>query len=172
MNAQHTDQCRLNEQEDHWELILTRTLNHPRETVWEALTRADELVKWGPFKPDRDLTEPGAVRLTHMNNPREDVRQGFVLTADPPELLLFQWGDDILRWELHEVGDSTKLTLRHQFANRPMAPSYAAGWHLCLKGLEGTLAGIAMPSMVGSKAADYGYNELYQEYEAAFGKNP
>ena len=61
---------------------------------------------------------------------------------------------------------STQLTLRHQFSDRRMAPSYAAGWHLCLHGLKGTLAGIAMPSMVGSKAVDYGYKELYEETEA------
>lgn len=160
----------MNERGDDWELILTKTLIHPREEVWEVMTRADELVKWGPFKPDRDLTEPGAVCLTHMNNPQEDVRQGFVLTADPPKLLVFQWGADILRWELNEVGEITQLTLRHQFTDRRMAPSYAAGWHLCLHGLEETLAGISMPSMVGSKAADYGYKELYKEYEAVFDK--
>lgn len=166
------DRCKLNKRGDGWELILTRRLDHPREDVWNALTRADELVLWGPFKPNRDLTEPGAVRLTHMNNPKEDVRQGLVLTVDPPKLLVFQWGDDILRWELHEIGENTQLTLCHQFSDRRMAPSYAAGWHLCLRGLSGILAGMDMPSMVGSKAVDYGYEELYKEYETIFDKNP
>lgn len=162
--------CKLKERDDEWELILIRMLDHSRLDVWHALTRADELVEWGPFKPHRDLTELGHVRLTHMNNPQEDVRQGFVLEVKSPSLLVFQWGNDILRWELQEVGKATELTLRHRFSNRIMAPSYAAGWHLCLRGLTGTLAGVAMPSMVGSEAIKHGYKKLYIKYEAQFNK--
>lgn len=161
-------ECTLIELDDSWELILTRKLHHPCQEVWNALTQADELVNWGPFRPSRDLTSVGAVDLTHMNNPQEDSKQGFVLEVNPPHLLVFRWGEDILRWELEEVVHSTQLTLRHQFANRHMAPSYAAGWHLCLRGLEGILAGVAMPSMVGSEAIKYGYKQLYREYEEAF----
>lgn len=168
----NTQTCKLNRSDSNdWELILTRTLDHPCEEVWTALTRADELVHWGPFKPDRDLTDVGPVRLTHMNNPQEDVKQGFVLEVQPPHLLVFRWGVDILRWELEEVGNTTRLTLRHRFSDRRLAPSYAAGWHLCLKGLTGTLAGAAVPSMVGSNAAKYGYKELYREYERKFDNN-
>jgi len=160
--------CKLNGQGDEWELILTRKLDHPCADVWNALTQTDELAKWGPFKPSRNLTEVGAVQLSHMNNPQEDARQGFVLALSPPNLLIFQWGDDILRWELQEAGQSTLLTLRHKFSDRRMAPSYAAGWHLCLRGLTGTLAGMNMPLMVGSEVVKYGYRELYAEYETIF----
>jgi len=65
------------------------------------------------------------------------------------QLLVFRWGDDILRWELSGDGDKSFLVQRHRFADRLQAPSYAAGWHLCLDGLAGTLAGEKMPSMVG-----------------------
>lgn len=167
------EQCKLNELDDEWELILTRTLNHPCEEVWTALTRAEELVKWGPFKPNKDLTDVGPVDLTHMNNPKEDARQGYVLAVEPPHLLVFRWGVDILRWELHEIENenATHLILRHQFADRKTAPSYAAGWHLCLHGLKGILAGIPMPSMVGSDAVKYGYKDLYRKYETKFDFN-
>lgn len=163
--------CKLNELDGKWELILIRLLDHPRMDVWHALTRAEELVEWGPFMPDRNLTEVGPVRLMHMNNPQEDVRQGFVLEVKPPSLLVFQWGNDMLRWELKEVDKGTELTLRHRFSDRIMAPSYAAGWHLCLRGLTGTLAGVAMPSMVGSEAIKHGYKELYKKYETLFDKS-
>lgn len=160
--------CKLNERDNEWELILTRQLDHPCEEVWKALTVADELAQWGPFRPSRNLDEIGPVKLTHMNNPQEDARQGYVLSLNPPYLLIFQWGDDILRWELKQSGASTTLTLRHRFLDRGMAPSYAAGWHLCLRGLAGTLAGRSMPSMVGSEAMKHGYMELYQQYAASF----
>jgi hypothetical protein len=34
--------CNLNGQGDEWELILTRTLDHPCEEVWNALTQTDD----------------------------------------------------------------------------------------------------------------------------------
>lgn len=171
MNREQTGQCKLNEHTDGWELILTRVLEHPCQDVWDALTRAEELAKWGPFTPSSDLLAVGSVRLLHMNNPQEDRREGYVHEVVPPYLLVFQWGADMLRWELQDISGMTILTLRHRFTDRPMAPSYAAGWHLCLKGLSGTLDGIAMPSMVGSQAVNYGYKELYKQYEAEFDKS-
>lgn len=167
--SKHVHNCQLNRQGDEWELIVRRQLDHPCEEVWNALTQSDELAKWGPFRPSRNLTEVGAVQLTHMNNPQEDARQGFVLALNPPNLLIFQWGDDILRWELQQDGQSTQLTLFHKFSDRRMAPSYAAGWHLCLRGLTGTLAGKNMPLMVGSEVVHYGFRELYAAYENRFG---
>jgi hypothetical protein len=100
--------------------------------------------------------------------PEEDEKQGYVLEVNPPYLLVFRWGDDILRWELSDDGDKTILVLRHRFADRNQAPSYAAGWHLCLDGLVGTLAGKKMPSMVGHHAIKYGWRELYERYSEQF----
>jgi len=157
---------RLSQDEDGWAVVLQRVLAHAREEVWYALTDAEQIPSWGPFTTDRDLTAGGPVRLSHIDNPAEDVRQGYVLESRAPSLLVFRWGDDLLRWELTEQGDHTLLELRHRFADRQQAPSYAAGWHLCLEGLIGKLEGRAMPSMVGSQAVHYGYRELYAKYEA------
>jgi len=156
----------LSQDKDEWVLVLRRVLAHAREEVWSALTEAEQIPSWGPFTTDRDLTSGGPVKLSHIDNPAEDVRQGFVLESRAPDLLVFRWGDDILRWELTEQGDHTLLELRHRFANRQQAPSYAAGWHLCLEGLIGKLDGRTMPSMVGSNAVHHGYRELYAKYEA------
>ncbi|GMA64386.1 hypothetical protein [Alicyclobacillus fastidiosus] len=85
-----------------------------------------------------------------------------------PRLLVLRWGDDILRWELSGDGERTVLVLRHRFADRKEAPSYAAGWHLCLDGLAGALTGEKMPSMVGHNAMKHGWRELYEQYAEAF----
>jgi uncharacterized protein YndB with AHSA1/START domain len=45
---------------DEWMLVLARTLEHSIEEVWAALTKAEQLPAWGPFKTDRDLTAIGA----------------------------------------------------------------------------------------------------------------
>lgn len=154
---------------DEWVLVLARTLEHSIEEVWAALTKAEQLPAWGPFKTNRDLTAIGAVRLEHIDMPEEDMNQGAVLEVDAPRLLVFQWGDDILRWELNDDGERTVLVLRHRFADRKQAPSYAAGWHLCLDGLIGLLTGKKLPSMAGYNAYNYGYKELYAQYAKQLG---
>lgn len=93
----------MQEQED-WVLVLKRVLNHPPEKVWDALTRADQVPKWGPFSADKDLTEVGAVRLKHINTPEAEEMEGYVLEVNAPHLLVFRWGADILRWELAALG--------------------------------------------------------------------
>ena len=154
-----------------WVLVLERSLRHPIGEVWSALTEADQIPRWGPFSTDRNLTAIGEVKLLHINYPEREEMQGKVLEVHAPSLLVFRWGEDVLRWELREQGDHTVLVLRHRFADRQQAPSYSAGWHLCLDGLSGILAGKEMPSMVGLHAANYGYEELYAKYAEQLGGN-
>ncbi|WP_274652995.1 SRPBCC family protein [Paenibacillus humicola] len=169
MTSRELANVRLSEQDGGWVLVLTRTLEHPREEVWNALTRADRIPDWGPFTTDRDLTAAGPVKLAHIDMPEAEEVEGFVLEAEAPRLLVFKWGTDILRWELKDEGERTLLVLRHRFADRPQAPSYAAGWHLCLDGLAGTLAGEKLPSMVGRQAMKHGWQELYERYAEKLG---
>ncbi|MBA2941077.1 SRPBCC family protein [Paenibacillus sp. CGMCC 1.16610] len=159
----------LNRSDEEWVLILERTLKHPIEDVWAALTESDQLPAWGPFATDRDLVSTGPVVLSHVNHSEENVkRQGEVLTAEAPHLLVFKWGNDILRWELTSSSNNTVLILRHRFTDYHMAPSLAAGWTLCLKGLTGILDGKQMPSMAGSNAVLYGWQELHDEFKKMF----
>jgi uncharacterized protein YndB with AHSA1/START domain len=169
MNSHVSGNPRLTQDDGIWVLVLDRILEHPCEEVWAALTEAEQIPSWGPFTSDKDLTTTGAVRLAHINMPEEDEKQGYVLEVNAPHLLVFRWGDDILRWELSSDGDKTFLVLRHSFADRKQAPSYAAGWHLCLDGLIGTLDGEKIPSMAGHNAAKYGWQKLYERYAEQFG---
>lgn len=159
----------LTRSDEEWILVLERTLQHPIEDVWAALTESEQLPAWGPFATDRDLVSTGPVSLSHVNYSEENVnRQGDVLTVEAPHLLIFKWGKDILRWELSSSDDNTILILRHRFNEYEMAPSLAAGWTLCLKGLTGILAGKQMPSMAGSNAVLYGWQELHDRYKKFF----
>src|SRR5678816_1479775 len=40
-------------------LVFSRHVRHPPERVWVALTVPDELCKWAPFFPSRDLSQIG-----------------------------------------------------------------------------------------------------------------
>jgi uncharacterized protein YndB with AHSA1/START domain len=154
----------LTRSEEEWVLILERTLKHPIEDVWAALTESGQLPAWGPFATDRDLVSTGPVVLSHVNH-RE------VLAVEAPRLLIFKWGNDILRWELSSSDHNTLLILRHRFTEYEMAPSLAAGWTLCLKGLTGILEGKQMPSMAGSNAVLYGWQGLHDKYKKFFESN-
>lgn len=165
MNSRKLENPRLVKQDGKWELVLERVLEHPREEVWAALTDAEQIPAWGPFAPNRDMTTAGAVRLAQIDMPELETTEGSILEVEAPRLLVYEWGPDILRWELDEEGPRTLLTLRHRFADREQAPSYAAGWHLCLDGLTGTLAGKRMPSMAGHNAMNFGWQELYDGYQ-------
>ncbi|WEG13196.1 SRPBCC family protein [Pullulanibacillus sp. KACC 23026] len=164
MNSFEFENIHLSEEEGSWTLVLETRLEHPCSEVWSALTEKARIPKWGPFNPDRDLTEKGPVNLTMLGTPEVMETQGDVLEARAPQLLVLKWGDDRLSWELSSEGDQTQLVLRHHFNDRKQAPSYAAGWHLCLKGFSGQLAGKDTPSMAGQNAYQYGWQDLYEHY--------
>lgn len=168
MSSHVSTNPRLTQDNDDSVLMMERILTHSLDEVWSALTQAEQIPNWGPFTTDRDLTTTGSVRLVHRDVPEADELEGAVLEVNAPHLLVFQWGADSLRWELSNDAGNTLLILRHRFKNREQAPSYAAGWHLCLDGLVGTLNGEKMPSMVGHNAIKYGWQELYTQYAELF----
>ncbi len=148
-----------------WELMIAQNFNHPQEDVWLALTDRRQVVRWGPFAPDRDLDSPGPLCLTPINRPGAEAVSGEVLEVQAQQLLVMQWGRDKLRWSLSSLPGGSACVLRHQFDDGKMASSYAAGWHLCMEGLAGIVAGHDMPSMVGMEASRYGWDALYAEYK-------
>ena len=59
----HPAEATLDRSDDRWVLRMERTLHHPAERVWAALTRADEIRRWAPYAPSRDLDVVGEVPL-------------------------------------------------------------------------------------------------------------
>ncbi|GAA3937675.1 SRPBCC family protein [Actinoplanes auranticolor] len=151
---------------DRWTLIFVRVLPHPPEKVWAALTDPERLSQWAPFEATRDLSRTGATTLTMVDGPDRTDTPANVLRAEAPTLLEYTWEQDLLRWELAPEGDGTRLTLRHTFADRGEAPSYAAGWHLCAAVLERLLDGDPVGVIRGREAAAHGWEELRAGYAA------
>ncbi len=88
--------------------------------------------------------------------------------ADPPHLLEYTWGADLLRWELTPSGTGTRLTLRHTLADRDMDAMVAAGWHLCADVLQRLLDGEPVSAIRGRDAMNHGWPELRDRYAAEF----
>ena len=140
-------------------LVLTRKLGHSPETVWRALTDPAWLPEWAPFTADRDLGTPGAATL-HMTDGQDTDLPTVVRRAEPPDVLEYTWGGDVLCWQ----PTGSRLVLRHTIADREQAPAMAAGWHLCLAVLQRLLDGDPVGPIVGEDAMKYGWDDLREQY--------
>jgi uncharacterized protein YndB with AHSA1/START domain len=161
----------------HWTLRLQRTFPQGRDAVWAAITEPDKVAQWTPFRPNHNLGTAGPVRLKQIDGGDETI-DSEVREVRHPESLTYLWGTDQLRFGLADAGAATDpaatvdmgtiLTLAQTFDNRTMAGSLAAGWHICLGALELLLNGDEVPSVVGEKAKEFGWEELEQRYGALF----
>lgn len=152
-----------------WTVAFARDLKHPPEKVWAALTDPEQVAGWAPFTADRDLGRPGVATLTMIDGDSAQDMAATVRRAEPPTLLEYTWGDDLLRWELSPTATGTRLVLRHTVQDRDWMPKVAAGWHLCLVVAERLLDGRPVPPIRGADAMNYGWQDLHDAYAAKLG---
>jgi uncharacterized protein YndB with AHSA1/START domain len=165
-------------------LRFERTLGHPPERVWGALTEPKQLREWFPtdiegerklgakirfaFREDAPKAEGDMHEL--LEHDPEDL-DGQFTEFDPPRLLAYTWGDEDLRWELEPSGEGSLLTFTHTFDERsgvphPAGPRMraardASGWEVCLDTLEALLGGTEPP-------AEDKWEGLYERYGERF----
>ncbi|MER7332196.1 MULTISPECIES: SRPBCC family protein [unclassified Micromonospora] len=159
----------LDRADGHSTLVFVRDLRHPPATVWAALTDPARLREWAPFLADRDLGAPGPAVLTLVDGDAAEDQPATVRRAEPPHLLEYTWGEDVLRWELAAAGTGTRLTLRHTVADAGTAPMAAAGWHLCLDVAAHLLDGDPVGPIRGAEAMEFGWPALRDAYAARLG---
>ena len=151
-----------------WVLTLVRDFEHPPEKVWPWLTDPDRLRRWSPIVPDRPLDSVGPRQV--RETPDSDPMAGDVIAVDPPRELVHRWGDDVVRWRLSPTATGCVLTLEQSMRDRDPAAMNAAGWHLCLDVLDGTLAGAEPARVVGEAALDHGWESLRDDYAELLGR--
>ena len=154
---------------DRWTLVFIRDFRHSREKVWGALVEPGQLREWAPFVPDRDLGGAGPATFTMLGGEKAESSPGEVLRAEPPALLIYDWGGDLMRWELEPTGQGTRLTLRHTVRDRTWMPMVAAGWHICLDVAELLLDGTPIGSIVADEAKEFGWDDLRDGYAERLG---
>jgi uncharacterized protein YndB with AHSA1/START domain len=155
---------------DRWTLIFIRELRQAPDVVWQALTDPDELDQWAPFSAASELTKPGDTTLTMVDGDERTPLPATVLRAEPPTLLEYTWGDDLLRWELEPAGSGTRLTLRHTLADAGAEAMVATGWHICVAVLQRLLDGEPVGVIRGREAMAYRAEELRAGYAEKFGR--
>src|SRR5262245_10004602 len=108
-----------------WTVTFVRDFAHAPERVWSALVRADEVPRWRPSEPARDLDATGAATLTMLDGNRREATTSDVRVVEPPTRLEYTWGDDLLAWDLSTTATGTRLTLHHTVQGKEWMPKVA-----------------------------------------------
>lgn len=140
----------LARQGDRWMLTFTRKLSHPREKVWRAVTEPEHLAVWYPQEIVGERRAGAPLRFVTPGSGSGGDGDGFdgqMLVFEPPSVMEFTWGTDLLRIELVPDGAGTVLTLTDTFDDLGKAARDAAGWHECLERLVADLDGTPLPAL-------------------------
>jgi hypothetical protein len=74
-----------------WTPVFMRTLGHPPERVWDALTGREQVCAWAPYTASRDLGTVGPATLTMIGGDTAQELAANVVRADRPRLLEYAW---------------------------------------------------------------------------------
>lgn len=139
-------------------VILEVDLVGTGEQIWAHLTDPDLLATWSPIVPERPLTDVGPVLA--RETPESDPVAADVLATAGEHALTHRWGDDILEWLI----DEARLTLLMKLSAAELAPTYLAGWQVCLAVLDARLEGLDQERIVGHDALEHGWEQLRDRY--------
>jgi uncharacterized protein YndB with AHSA1/START domain len=123
-----------------FQLRFTRTLAHPQDTVWRAITEPEQLAHWFPTTIEGERAAGAPLRFSFPGGEAPPF-EGEMLAFEPPSLMELRWGPDIVRLELRPTATGTELTLLDALDERGKAARDGAGWHACLDSLEAALSG-------------------------------
>ncbi|MDN5687769.1 MAG: hypothetical protein L0G94_14020 [Brachybacterium sp.] len=139
-------------------VILEVDLSGTAEQIWAHVTDPELLATWSPIVPERPLTEVGPV--LSRESPDADPVTTDVLATAGDHALSHRWGEDVLEW----LVDEARLTLMMKVAAPQYAPTYLAGWQVCLAVLDARLEGLDQARIVGREALEHGWEELRARY--------
>jgi uncharacterized protein YndB with AHSA1/START domain len=154
-------------------LRFERNLDHPPEKVWRAITDPGEMAYWFPAEMQGERRQGASLRFVFPAEPGQTPAQseqegpafeGRILAFEPPGLLEFSWGVEVLRFELQEGPTGTLLVFTHTFEDEAKSARDACGWEYCLSSLERRLQGLPQLSFDES-----GFDKKFAEYARAFG---
>lgn len=136
---------------------IRKTIRAPRQKVFDAWTKADELKAWhAPAGLTVTLAEidlrPGGKYRIHMTEPggNEHRVSGVYREIDPPKKIVYSWGwdgdhpvkDSTVTIEFHERGNSTEVVLTHDgIAHEGERTNHQMGWTSILDRLAAHFGG-------------------------------
>ena len=151
---------------DHWRLRFTRELAQPAEKVWRAVTEPEHLDAWFPQRVVGEWRAGAPLKFESRDGEAPEF-DGEVLACQPPSLLEFRWGPDVLRFEIvpnAEPATGCTFRLSDVFGELGKAARDAAGWHTCIDFLAHDLTGTEAPWTSGER-----WGEVHPGYVERFG---
>ena len=138
-------------------IAFRRTIRHPIDRVWRAITDPEELSTWMLESATIEPWQGG--RIEYVSSPSPIVWYGRILVWDPPRVYEHEFNTDadprweehlgeeraVARWELEEGEGFTLLKLTFRGLSKNTAGGFAPGTHAFLDRLAAHLAGRALP---------------------------
>ena len=133
----------VEERDGNHALRFKRRIEHPIETVWEAIATPDGIRRW-LGAAEIELTVGGTVHL-QFDKTVGNVVHGRVTEVDPPRVLEYTFGEEdppsVLRWELRPADGATDLVLTHTLPTPEHIGDALAGWETLLDMIPAAIAG-------------------------------
>ena len=130
-----------------------RSLGHPPDKVWRAITESDHLRHWMPCDIVGERRAGARIELPFWPDHVEEygiaepVLGGEIRSWEPERVFEWTWEGDVLRFELTPRDGGTDLTFTTWFADPDTAAGAGGGYHVCLDHLEVLLDGDAGRSL-------------------------
>jgi len=162
----------LDKVDGRWRLRFRRSLDHPQEKVWRAITEDEHLRAWFPADIIGERRTGAPLRFVFRDEHGNELpdldgvdTSGEVVQWDPPSVFELTWGDESVRLELEPSADGgCTLTLVDTFDELGKAARDATGWHICLDDLRGHLDGSASRT-----SSEDRFRDVNQRYVDALG---
>lgn len=119
-------------------LRFERVLGHSPARVWAAVSDPAQIRQWlDPAEIELELRVGGAVRIAYRGFDAPPMT-GVVRALEPERVLEYEWGEDVVRFELYPYRNRCHLVFTNDFA-REIEVGCATGWNVHFGQLDSLL---------------------------------
>lgn len=130
----------VTKENDGYQVVLDRILNHSIEQVWNAITDPEQLRYW--FTDIEMDFRPGGKITIQFRDKARTTSHGEIVSIDPPNKFVWTWEGELAVWELKRVNaNTTRLILTYSKLPSDYAVSAPSGFHCLIDRLEQRLNG-------------------------------
>lgn len=157
---------KVTREKDGYQVVFNRTLNHPIDKVWDAITNPEQLKYW--FTDiEMDFREGGKITIRFRDKDKTS-SYGEIVHIDPPHKFAWTWEGELAVWELKEVDErTTQLTFTYSKLSKEYAINAPAGFHTLLDRLESRLNGNDVLHLFGTEENDPEHIRMKVHYASA-----
>lgn len=156
----------ITREHEEYQVVFHRTLPHPIEKVWEAITSPEQLKYW--FTEIEMDFRPGGQITIHFRDKDKTLSFGEIVSIEAPHQFVWTWEGELAIWELKAPGiNKTQLTLTYKNLPGDFVVNAPAGFHTLLDRLEDRLEGSSQKWPFGTEEMDPEQIKLQVHYAVA-----